>query len=89
MASMPAMSKRRSGQPFFSPTCFSGTEREIDAGVFWGPLHVNGLELAPVTCPEMGNRQNARVRLRAGWNFNLRLPGVEYAMLDLAHGISR
>lgn len=55
-------------RPFFTHL-FSEAAREIELGVFWGPLYVNGVELKQTPCPELGNRQNARASLRAGWNF--------------------
>ena len=54
--------------PFFTHV-FSETDREVELGVFWGPLHVNGTELRATHCALRGNRQNARVALRSGWNF--------------------
>ena len=55
-------------QPFFAHI-FSETDREVELGVFWGPLSVNGTELRHTHCALRGNRQNARVALRSGWNF--------------------
>ena len=60
-------------QPFFTHL-FSATDQEIDLGVFWGPVFVNGRELAHTNCGWRGNRQTARVSLRAGWNFVYGLP---------------
>ena len=62
-------------QPFFTHI-YSATDQEIDLGVFWGPVFVNGRELAHVNCAQLGNRQVARVALHAGWNFVYGLPAM-------------
>jgi hypothetical protein len=42
--------------------------QQVRLGLFWGPHWVNGVELAMVNDPLLGNRQNADVGLVAGWN---------------------
>lgn len=42
--------------------------QRLSLGLFWGPHWLNGAELAMVTDPQLGNRQNATVELRAGDN---------------------
>ena len=59
--------------PFFTHL-YSPHAQEIDLGVFWGPVFVNGQLLEQANCTLRGNRQNAQVPLRAGWNFIYGLP---------------
>lgn len=51
----------------------------VTLGVFWGPHWLNGEAVAATNDPLRGNRQNATVTLRAGWNL---LYGEPEAMTD-------
>lgn len=62
-------------QPFFTHI-HSVNAQEIDLGIFWGPVYVNGEKLTHSPCERRGNRENARATLRAGWNFIYGLPEV-------------
>ncbi len=42
--------------------------QDLAIGLFWGPHWLNGDELQGDADPLLGNRWNARARLRAGWN---------------------
>jgi len=46
----------------------SPIEQEVDLGLFWGPHYLNGDELILDPDPERGNRRNATVQLKHGWN---------------------
>lgn len=46
----------------------SPNAQEVTLGLFWGPHYLNGTELACRTHPQLGNRQEATLSLRAGWN---------------------
>lgn len=46
----------------------SPSAQTLPIGLFWGPHFLNGTELACVTDPKLGNRQDAVLALRAGWN---------------------
>jgi len=60
-------------QPFFTHI-YSDKDQEIDLGLFWGPVFLNGTLLKQVNCAKRGNRQDAHVSLRAGWNFVYGMP---------------
>ncbi len=61
--------------PFFTHL-HSPAEQEIELGLFWGPVYLNGARIRPVISADRGNRQHASVRLRAGWNFLYGAPAV-------------
>jgi hypothetical protein len=46
----------------------SPREQEVGLGLFWGPHFLNGEALAAEPCTQRGNREDYRLRLRAGWN---------------------
>ncbi len=46
----------------------SAVDQEVELGLFWGPHHLNGVELACSNDTLRGNRQNATARLTRGWN---------------------
>ncbi|HYE08317.1 MAG TPA: alpha-L-rhamnosidase C-terminal domain-containing protein [Planctomycetota bacterium] len=53
--------------------------QELPIGLFWGPHWLNGEELPGDADALLGNRWNARARLRAGWNL---LYGEPEVMID-------
>jgi hypothetical protein len=68
---LPARRKAASGQRLRFPYTIalrSPREQEIELGLFWGPHWLNGQPLTMANDPVHGNRQNTRVRLRAGEN---------------------
>ncbi len=46
----------------------SPRDQDVKLGVFWGPLFLDGELLTHENCDLRGNRENARVRLSAGWH---------------------
>ena len=46
----------------------SPRDQTLTLGLHWGPHFLNGLEVAGGNDPVRGNRQNASVTLRRGWN---------------------
>lgn len=46
----------------------SPSAQVVPIGLFWGPHWLNGSELACVTNQQLGNRQDATLALRTGWN---------------------
>lgn len=62
-------SLRRHGRSLFFTHVFSPVSRDVRCGLFWGPVFCNGTRLVHEDCPALGNRQEAVVPLRAGWNF--------------------
>ena len=42
--------------------------QDVEVGLFWGPNYLNGQEVKAARDPHRGNRQNATLALRAGWN---------------------
>ncbi|PTY02299.1 hypothetical protein DB346_09315 [Verrucomicrobia bacterium LW23] len=60
-------------QPFFTHI-LSPCAQEVEAGVFWGPLFLNGQQLKHEKCKTRGNRENAVLPLRQGWNFIYGIP---------------
>ncbi len=54
--------------------------QEVTLGTFWGPNYLNGVELPGSNDPLLGNRQNAQLALRAGWNL---LYGEPEALTDV------
>ncbi len=62
-------SLRRHGRFLFFTHIFSPFAQEVPCGVFWGPVFCNGEKLVHENCPDLGNRQNTVLPLRAGWNF--------------------
>lgn len=57
----------------------SPREQAVPLGLFWGPHWLNGEAITATNDPLRGNRQNATVTLRAGWNL---LYGEPEAMTD-------
>lgn len=57
-------------RPKFAYATFihSPSEQTVEAGVFWGPHYVNGEGVEAKYDELRGNRMNARLPLRAGWN---------------------
>jgi hypothetical protein len=60
-------------QPFFTHL-YSDKAQEIDLGLFWGPTFINGVPVKGAKCDQRGNRENAQVSLKAGWNFIFGMP---------------
>ena len=50
--------------------------QEVPIALFWGPHFLNGVELACRTHPTLGNRQDATLALKAGWNLMYGEPEV-------------
>jgi alpha-L-rhamnosidase len=53
----------------FGTYIFSPREQDVALGAFWGPLFLNGQEIASVGHAVVANRLDYPVWLRAGWNF--------------------
>ncbi|KPK66347.1 MAG: hypothetical protein AMK73_00285 [Planctomycetes bacterium SM23_32] len=53
----------------FGTYIFSPCEQDVTLGAFWGPLFLNGQEIASVRHAVVANRLDYPVWLRAGWNF--------------------
>lgn len=64
-----------SRQPFFT-YIFSPVDQEVDIGVFWGPLALNGKWLRHEACLQLGNRECVRIKLNLGWNYLFGLPEI-------------
>ena len=63
----PSQRGRRNRAPY-AMCIHSPVAQEVPIGLFWGPHFLNGVELACTTDKRLGNRQDAVLALRAGWN---------------------
>ena len=52
----------------FSSWVYSAKGQDVVAGLHWGDFALNGLPLETVSHPLLGNRNDATLNLKAGWN---------------------
>ncbi|MCX7869365.1 MAG: family 78 glycoside hydrolase catalytic domain, partial [Terrimicrobiaceae bacterium] len=64
------------GRLAFFTHIHSPCAQRVQAGVFWGPLALNGRRLEHARCALRGNRENTLLDLREGWNFLVGMPEV-------------